>query len=255
MRSRRFPGTASDRQLVMKEFFAPRCSPDLGDLAKEIVRAALERAAATSFPHYLLLAVDGTCGNGRDTLFLAQTLLRLRPEGKALVLTFDVQTDALVTARKRLNAHCPTAEVRFVAAGHETLVDHLPPDAAFFAAMYNLGFLPGSDKLVVTRPETTLCSLRFALEHLHPGGVCAVHAYGAIWAARKNCAPSNIFSPSCRLTLFLLRVMPFATSRATRKFCFWWRNTEAFDFEKVVCFDGCGADVRLRNRLVRFIAS
>lgn len=217
MRSRRFPGTASDRQLVMKEFFAPRCSPDLGDLAKEIVRAALERAAATSFPHYLLLAVDGTCGNGRDTLFLAQTLLRLRPEGKALVLTFDVQTDALVTARKRLNAHCPTAEVRFVAAGHETLVDHLPPDAAFFAAMYNLGFLPGSDKLVVTRPETTLCSLRFALEHLHPGGVCAVHAYGGhLGGEEELCAVEHFFTE-----------LPFdAFSVARYAFCNKPRNPE-----------------------------
>ncbi len=201
----------------MKEFFAPRCSPDLGDLAKEIVRAALERAAATSFPHYLLLAVDGTCGNGRDTLFLAQTLLRLRPEGKALVLTFDVQTDALVTARKRLNAHCPTAEVRFVAAGHETLVDHLPPDAAFFAAMYNLGFLPGSDKLVVTRPETTLCSLRFALEHLHPGGVCAVHAYGGhLGGEEELCAVEHFFTE-----------LPFdAFSVARYAFCNKPRNPE-----------------------------
>ena len=161
----------------MKEFFAPRCSPDLGDLAKEVVRTALERAAA-SLPHELLLAVDGTCGNGHDTLFLAQTLLRLRPDGGAFVLSFDIQADALATARGRLVDLCPTAGVRFVPAGHENLAAHLPPGAALFAAMYNLGFLPGSDKRVVTRSATTLLSLQSALEYLRSGGVCAVHAYG-----------------------------------------------------------------------------
>ncbi len=177
MRGGRFLGTVSDKPLAMKEFFASRCSPDLGNLAKEVVRTALERAAA-SLPHDVLLAVDGTCGNGHDTLFLAQTLLRLRPEGGTLVLSFDIQADALATARRRLDDLCPTADVRFVPAGHENLATHLPPDTAFFAAMYNLGFLPGSDKRVVTRSATTLLSLQSALEHLRPGGVCAVHAYG-----------------------------------------------------------------------------
>ncbi len=178
MRGGRFPGSASGKALNMKEVFTPRCSPDLGELAKEVVRTALERAAATFSPYDILLAVDGTCGNGRDTLFLAQTLLRLRPEGKTLVLSFDVQADALATARKRLDSHCPTADVRFTAAGHETLAVHLPSEAVFLAAMYNLGFLPGSDKRVVTLPETTLRALQSTLEHLRPGGVCAVHAYG-----------------------------------------------------------------------------
>ena len=44
--------------------------------------------------------------------------------------------------------------------------------------MYNLGFLPGSDKQVVTRTETTLLSLAAAVEALAPGGLLSVHAYG-----------------------------------------------------------------------------
>ena len=44
--------------------------------------------------------------------------------------------------------------------------------------MYNLGFLPGSDKQVATRPETTLVSLAAAVAALAPGGLLSVHAYG-----------------------------------------------------------------------------
>ncbi len=154
--------------------------PALGDLAKLVVGNALERAAAGLAPGAFLLAVDATCGNGHDTLFLAQTLRRLHPvfPSGGMVLAFDIQAEARENARRRLDEHGLAEGVRFIPEGHETLAAHLPAGALLGAIMYNLGFLPGSNRLVTTGAATTLASLAAALEHLLPGGVCAVHAYG-----------------------------------------------------------------------------
>ena len=43
--------------------------------------------------------------------------------------------------------------------------------------MFNLGYLPGGDKSLVTRPDTTLPALRAALDLLAPGGLVSVVAY------------------------------------------------------------------------------
>jgi hypothetical protein len=45
------------------------------------------------------------------------------------------------------------------------------------AAMFNLGYLPGSDKSVITAPDTTLRGLEHALRCLRPGGVLTVVKY------------------------------------------------------------------------------
>ena len=59
-----------------------------------------------------------------------------------------------------------------------------PPPVA--VAMYNLGFLPGSDKRVVTSAGDTLVSLRSAAELLAPRGVLLVHAYGGHAGGREE---------------------------------------------------------------------
>jgi SAM-dependent methyltransferase len=173
-------------------------------------------AAHFSLPLHLL-AVDCTCGNGHDTCFLAQTLARQAGPWRWSVLSFDVQQAALDAARALLARHnlqaffSPVArteelppggpmrepgrsgEIRFFLQGHEhleeVLASHFADDAdreghptsaktVLAAVMYNLGFLPRSDRRVITRERTTISSLSQAAEALSPGGVLAVHAYG-----------------------------------------------------------------------------
>ena len=43
--------------------------------------------------------------------------------------------------------------------------------------MFNLGYLPHSDKAVTTRHETSLAAIRTAAEMLKPGGVLVVAVY------------------------------------------------------------------------------
>lgn len=122
------------------------------------------------------LAVDATAGNGHDTLFLAE-----ETGERGRVWAFDVQEAALESAMELFAGAAPelAERVTFVLGGHETAADVLPKDAARHvrAVTFNLGFLPGSDKRVTTRPETTLKALRSLSDMLAPGGVLSVHTY------------------------------------------------------------------------------
>ena len=155
---------------------------DLIPLSRRVVTSALDlarekdAASHTPFAPLAPFAVDATVGNGHDTLFLAAAV------GKTgHVWGFDVQKDALCAARKRLETERPdlVSRVSLLHAGHETAETALPAGTAghIRAVMFNLGFLPGSDKRVVTRPATTLAALSFFASVLAAGGVISVHTY------------------------------------------------------------------------------
>lgn len=115
-------------------------------------------------------AVDATCGNGNDTLLLARLV---GPSG--MVWGFDIQDEAITaTDRKLTDAGCAD-RVRLIRAGHEEMSRHV--DGPVQAVVFNLGYLPGSDRTIITRPETTGVALEQALPLLGPGGVVAVTVY------------------------------------------------------------------------------
>jgi len=116
------------------------------------------------------VVVDATMGNGHDTLFLTQCVT---PGGQ--VFAFDVQEAALIETRKRVPAEMTT----LIHAGHETMRAHLPAGlhGKISAIMFNLGYLPGTDKALITRTETTMIAVLEALELLKPAGVLTVVVY------------------------------------------------------------------------------
>jgi SAM-dependent methyltransferase len=120
------------------------------------------------------LALDCTAGNGRDTVFLAEAV---GPCG--LVLAFDIQPEALAATRRQLEQKGLLDRARLVQAGHETLAVHVPQprEAAIDAALFNLGFLPRSDRKTVTVPGTTLAALEALESRIRPGGICSAHCY------------------------------------------------------------------------------
>jgi tRNA A58 N-methylase Trm61 len=115
--------------------------------------------------------VDATVGNGHDTLWLADIV---GPSGQ--VFGFDVQAAALVEARRRVEG---LPQVTLFHAGHEHMSQHLPAQAKgrLAAVMFNLGFLPGADKAVITRTETTMAALHQVLDWLAVGGQITVVLY------------------------------------------------------------------------------
>lgn len=129
-------------------------------------------ASPLAFGHELLRgclragdwAVDATVGNGHDTAFLAGLV---GPEGR--VLGFDIQAAALETTRERLRMAGLLSRVDLFLEGHEHAGARVG-QGTIGGMIFNLGYLPGGDKSVVTRGETTLRSLAGLLPRLRPGG-------------------------------------------------------------------------------------
>lgn len=116
-------------------------------------------------------AVDATVGNGHDTAFL---LNQVQPNGH--VYGFDIQAQALANTRDKLGDHpCLT----LLPHSHADMDKHIPPilHGRICAIMFNLGYLPGSDKQTITQPGNTLLALDLSLRLLKNGGIITVIAY------------------------------------------------------------------------------
>ncbi|MEK4885719.1 class I SAM-dependent methyltransferase [Bacillus sp. FSL W8-0223] len=118
--------------------------------------------------------VDATMGNGHDTVFLANLVGE-----KGTVFAFDVQTEALKKTKERLEQHQLTDRVVLYHRGHEELIRTIPEKfhGKITAAIFNLGYLPGSDKSIVTKPKTTKEAVEQLLEIMAPGGVIVLVVY------------------------------------------------------------------------------
>lgn len=109
--------------------------------------------------------IDATVGNGHDTLFLAQLV---GPNGH--VIGFDIQAPALATTRTQLTLTGQLDRVALHLTGHENVAQFLDPTTPIAAAIFNLGYLPGSDRTQITHATTTLTAVRQILPHLVKGG-------------------------------------------------------------------------------------
>ncbi|WP_067841552.1 class I SAM-dependent methyltransferase [Amphibacillus sediminis] len=119
--------------------------------------------------------IDATCGNGHDTVILSHAT---GPDG--LVYAFDVQAQAIEQTRNRL-AEENITNVRLIHDGHQNVAAYLDDDDKkhLAGAIFNLGYLPGSDKTVITTPANTIVAIDQIAEYLKTGGiiVCVVY-YG-----------------------------------------------------------------------------
>lgn len=120
------------------------------------------------------IAVDATLGNGHDALFLANLV---GEEGK--VYGFDIQEEAVMNSRNRLDEHQLGNRVVFVPKGHEHISSTIPQHLheKITCAIFNLGYLPGSDKSIVTKPETTISAIQQLLDIMPPLGMIVLVIY------------------------------------------------------------------------------
>lgn len=116
-------------------------------------------------------AVDATCGNGYDTLFLDNLV---GENGK--ILAFDVQEIAIQESTKRLKDFGICKNVSFVLDGHENMSKYLNQQKVD-AFIFNLGYLPKGDHSIQTRAETTILALKNALFHLNENGMILLCIY------------------------------------------------------------------------------
>lgn len=111
--------------------------------------------------------VDATCGNGHDTLFLAEML-----EGKGCIYALDIQEQAIENTKKRTSKY---TNISYHKSGHEYL-DKIVP-GKIDGILYNLGYLPGGDKSLITKGDTTVESLKKGITLLKPGGIIGIVVY------------------------------------------------------------------------------
>lgn len=95
------------------------------------------------------IAIDCTVGKGQDTLFLSKHAHH--------VYGFDVQSDAIQQTTLLCEQH-QINNVELIHDGHENINQYI--HASFDVALFNLGYLPGSDKTVTTTADTTLKAIQ-----------------------------------------------------------------------------------------------
>ncbi|CRK84484.1 class I SAM-dependent methyltransferase [Neobacillus massiliamazoniensis] len=120
------------------------------------------------------MVVDATLGNGHDTIFLAELV---GENGR--VYGFDVQEEAILSSRERLMENGLLERVTLIHSGHENIYNQIPSihHGKITGAIFNLGYLPGSNKTIVTKPETTIAAITQLLEIMAPEGIIVVVIY------------------------------------------------------------------------------
>ncbi len=129
--------------------------------AEELLRQAVSQGSRV---------IDATLGNGYDTLWLSELV---GDEGH--VYGFDIQQAAVDHTKERLEKAGTAHRVSLFCTGHQNVKEYV--DAEVDAAVFNLGWLPGSDRSIRTQRETTLKAVEGCLELLKEGGLLTICAY------------------------------------------------------------------------------
>lgn len=121
-------------------------------------------------------AIDATCGNGKDTLMLAELIIK---KGSGHLFGLDIQKDAIEKTLSLLQEKLNPSEldrVHLYCSSHETF-----PISAYERPIklivYNLGYLPGGDKSLTTLTHTTKKSIKEALALIVAGGAISITCY------------------------------------------------------------------------------
>lgn len=114
--------------------------------------------------------IDATLGNGYDTEWLCGIV---GDEGH--VYGFDIQKKAVERTVERLEKAGIGHRASLYCTGHQNVKEYVKEEVD--AAVFNLGWLPGSDRSVRTMRETTMQAVEGCLELLKEGGLLTICAY------------------------------------------------------------------------------
>ena len=157
-------------------------------------------ALAQPYAERARVLVDMTCGNGRDTAFLASHM-----GNDAVLYAFDIQERALTATRALLAEQGLCRKNIIIKRGsHEILLKEIEetPDLIVF----NLGYLPGGNRAIHTDSATTLKDVDLGLHKISANGIIMLTAYpGTPDGAREkdelarflHTLPQQCFDVSC----------------------------------------------------------
>lgn len=119
--------------------------------------------------------IDATCGNGKDTLFLAKTFLN-QDCGK--LYAFDIQKSAIENTQNELKEKLKEKTLHLITlirSCHSELSEYVKEKVDLI--VFNLGYLPSGDKAITTQTKTTLTALKKALTLLNSKGILSITCY------------------------------------------------------------------------------
>jgi methylase of polypeptide subunit release factors len=119
------------------------------------------------------VVIDATCGNGHDALFIAQQILSQKGE----LHCFDIQQQAINATQTRLKKNLPKAQLNQIFYYHKShdLLAFSPRSIDLI--VYNLGYLPHSNKQITTKVKSTLSSIAQALNVIADEGMISITCY------------------------------------------------------------------------------
>lgn len=133
--------------------------------ARQLAREAFERVLQEGD-----IAIDATMGNGYDTLTLAKLV-----GNSGQVHAFDVSPLALENTRKRLEEAGLSHRVSLHLKSHADLLEIIHHQVQLIC--FNLGWLPGGDKQLTTKLDSTRKAVLSGLQCLNPQGMIVICIY------------------------------------------------------------------------------
>ncbi|HKI60429.1 MAG TPA: class I SAM-dependent methyltransferase [Mariprofundaceae bacterium] len=118
--------------------------------------------------------IDATLGNGHDTLFLAKAI-----GDSGHLFGFDIQSTAIENTNQLLMGHGIEERTTLMQASHARMAERIPEPfhGQIRAIMFNLGYLPGTDKSVTTAIDSTIAALEQSCSLLTKHGLISLLAY------------------------------------------------------------------------------
>ncbi|KAG8086068.1 hypothetical protein GUJ93_ZPchr0010g8808 [Zizania palustris] len=122
--------------------------------------------------------VDATCGNGNDTLAMLKMVAGERVQG--CVYGLDIQESAIESTSSFLKTAVNSREMELVKLFpicHSRMEEIVPKNSPTRLVAFNLGYLPGGDKTIITIPTTTELALQAASRIVCSDGLISVLVY------------------------------------------------------------------------------
>ena len=118
--------------------------------------------------------VDATLGNGHDALFLSKAI-----SDSGHLFGFDIQILAIDNSTKLLTDQGIEERATLIKESHARMAEFIPMQfhGHIRCIMFNLGYLPGTDKSITTAIESTISALDQGCRLLDKHGLISLLAY------------------------------------------------------------------------------
>lgn len=123
--------------------------------------------------------LDCTVGNGHDTLLLSKLV-----GNRGIVYGFDIQKEAIKNTKQLLRSENQETNVKLFLDSHENIDKYINGNINFI--VYNLGYLPGSNKKIRTKPNTSLKSIQKSLYLLKENALLLITVYPGHTGGREE---------------------------------------------------------------------